>query len=421
MKQQERRLFLWWSRLSVRLAKNGTTRLTSRQMGTAMKSLRLDGRWKVPQASAIAFGQRFGFIGPAWTSGRYVFPLAHIIYTVSVLNPGLCGMALAFLEGMSEVDRRDSDLNKSLQEWVDEGLSSFDKRTAHVVLRREGVGSAGRMTLEEIGRLHGITRERVRQIEAEFWKKLQTGQEQVRPFLALLLCDVLRRKGSLVCAADDPETALRRFAARCTGLPQAELPGTRLVILGASKEDIVPLGSTEWASDQIDSGTIAGQLDGRVCLVADDVRTVAEGMAQLALRRMKKARRVYLALQRIGEPAQVSQVAAVYKSMFPNDGSTEHNIHATLCRKKYGIVWAGARRTYALKEWGYEPPSKGFFDAAAEIVQKMFKQTGKPVPFTVIENEMGKYRQIINPTSLTLAASRNPRLRRVSKDSFVPI
>jgi hypothetical protein len=84
------------------------------------------------------------------------------------------------------------------------------------------------------------------------------------------------------------------------------------------------------------------------------------------------------------------------------------------------VVWIGIRSTFALKEWGYEHPSKSLFDSVTEIVEERYKETAQPVPFGVIVAEMGKSRQIVNPSSLTIAAHCNPSLRRVGKESFVP-
>jgi hypothetical protein len=84
------------------------------------------------------------------------------------------------------------------------------------------------------------------------------------------------------------------------------------------------------------------------------------------------------------------------------------------------VVWIGVRGTYALKEWGYERPSKGLFEAVADIVENRYEATGTPVPFAVIAAEMGKLRRVVKLSSLTFATHCNPRLRRVSGDSFVP-
>ena len=61
------------------------------------------------------------------------------------------------------------------------------------------------------------------------------------------------------------------------------------------------------------------------------------------------------------------------------------------------------------------------FEAVARIVKERYEQIGqRPVPLVVIQAEIGKYRSVVNPNSLTIAIGCNPSLRQVSKDLFVP-
>ena len=53
-------------------------------------------------------------------------------------------------------------------------LDSIDEREATVLRMRYGLGGAEPKTLKEIGEILGLTRERVRQIENEALKKLNT-------------------------------------------------------------------------------------------------------------------------------------------------------------------------------------------------------------------------------------------------------
>ena len=55
---------------------------------------------------------------------------------------------------------------------VTEALAELPARQADVIRMRFGIGRAMEMTLEEIGRIHGVTRERIRQIEVKALKQL---------------------------------------------------------------------------------------------------------------------------------------------------------------------------------------------------------------------------------------------------------
>jgi len=56
---------------------------------------------------------------------------------------------------------------------VDELLSTLPAQAAQIICMRYGIGTATEMTLEEIGKSFGVTRERIRQIESSALKKLK--------------------------------------------------------------------------------------------------------------------------------------------------------------------------------------------------------------------------------------------------------
>ena len=156
-------------------------------------------------------------------------------------------------------------------------------------------------------------------------------------------------------------------------------------------------------------------------LPAKDLACIADVLAYSLPGHLSKGEKAYLALRRVGKPAHFSEVCSVYNSMFADDPPTEHNVLAVLDRGKHGIVWIGIKGTYALQEWGYERPSMGLHKAVAEIVRDRYRETGQPVPLGVITTELGKYRRIVSPPNVPLAAGMNPELRRLYGDVFAPI
>ncbi|MBI4297813.1 MAG: hypothetical protein HY676_04710 [Chloroflexi bacterium] len=414
----EKTLFLWFVSLNIRMAQAHKARLTERELTRLMNSLRPTGRWEFFSKEALHFGERFGFVGPAWTPAQYCFPLAHIL---SYLSLFALEDATKLLKSLADIEVRATALNQPLEEALGEALSKLERRLVQVVLAREGFGVERRMTLEEIGSWLGVTRERVRQLEDKARKRFIQRYNR-RVFLRAFLCDVMRAEGSLVVVTDSLQASLRRFAAKCAGIPIAELPELKIVILGASSKDVQELGPWEWHPHEVDPESIAKFLDskGNLCLLANDVKTLAESATQPVWSRVTKAQKVYTVLRHIGRPAHYSEISLVYNSMFPDDPSSERNIHAVLSREQHGMVWIGVKGKFALTEWGYEHPSIPLFDAVAEIVERKFKETGKPVHLTVITGELGKYRKVVSSGSLTFATQLNPGLRRVSSDSFVP-
>ncbi len=412
-------LFRWFAYLTSRLARARLTRLNAHQLALSMSSLRLHGRWDVPPAEAIDFGLQVGFIDLSPTSGHYIFPLAKLL---AHLSPVKIGIARSVLGSLAEEEARDSAFRKSTEYWVNKILDHFDERITNVIKRRQSLVNGTKSTLDEIGSEMGVTKERVRQIESEFWesRKLLVYPKVQIPLMKGLLCEIMRKKGSLVIEADSFSI---RFIVKCLDIPCVEVPQTGLVILGTLSKDMVPLTKLlDRRSGPIDSDTIADHLkyESNICLLRSDLETICERIISYRQEHFTKAQRVYLALRSIGRPAHYSEVAAEYNFLFPNNLSNEHNVHCVLTREVHGVVWVGIRGKFALEEWGYQRPLVKLFDAVEEIVERVYTRTGKPVPFGVIVAEIGKYRQLVNPASLTIAAHCNPNLQRVLKNFFIP-
>ena len=61
----------------------------------------------------------------------------------------------------------------SLKEEIDSVLSTLTPREEKVIRMRLGIGENTNHTLEEVGNVFGLTRERIRQIEAKALRKLK--------------------------------------------------------------------------------------------------------------------------------------------------------------------------------------------------------------------------------------------------------
>lgn len=72
-----------------------------------------------------------------------------------------------------------------LQEKLVEFLSSLPEREEKVLRLRFGLGDGYPRTLEEVGSVFNVTRERVRQIEAKVWRKMRNPKRapDMKPFL----------------------------------------------------------------------------------------------------------------------------------------------------------------------------------------------------------------------------------------------
>lgn len=65
------------------------------------------------------------------------------------------------------------NLERDASSWLKEGLSRLTEKERYVIDLRFGSSEAGGLTLEEVGSILGVTRERVRQIESQSLRKLR--------------------------------------------------------------------------------------------------------------------------------------------------------------------------------------------------------------------------------------------------------
>jgi RNA polymerase primary sigma factor len=77
------------------------------------------------------------------------------------------------IEAKDAVDPQAAVEASDLQQSVSEALADLPAREQRILRMRFGIGGTGEHTLEEIGKVFGVTRERIRQIEAKALEKLR--------------------------------------------------------------------------------------------------------------------------------------------------------------------------------------------------------------------------------------------------------
>jgi RNA polymerase primary sigma factor len=78
-----------------------------------------------------------------------------------------------FIPDESQLSPVDEASKQLLKDHLDEVLSTLSDREARVLKLRFGLEGSKQMTLEEVGKVFGVTRERIRQIEAKALRKLK--------------------------------------------------------------------------------------------------------------------------------------------------------------------------------------------------------------------------------------------------------
>jgi len=408
-------LYYWYVNLNVRLANANTGKLDSNRLASIMSFLRLDGIWTSPPVEYVKFGQQSGLISPTLKQNEYVFPIAHILSFMSLSN---IQVATDFLNTFS--DKQDSVLSPEqiITQAVEDSLKRFTNRERYIIVRRLALLGTSIMTLEQIGQILDITRERVRQIEEKCWKRMRPLKFR-RVFIAPIISYVLHSHGSLIVSSNRSKPEIK-FVAKCLNIPIVQFPHTDLFILGGTTQRLV-IPKEIWRN-LLDIDVIADYLQSSpdIILTKNDMVKIAEALSLDFLSHLINSQKVYLALKQIGRPAHFEKIAETYNLLFPKDYLSDHNIHATLTREKHGVAWIGIKGTYALKEWGYERPSSTLFKTIAGIVEQKYAETSKPVSSLVIQAEIGKYRKIVNPNSIIFATYINSNLLRVNEDHFIP-
>ncbi|SDN63610.1 sigma-70 family RNA polymerase sigma factor [Allokutzneria albata] len=89
-----------------------------------------------------------------------------------------------FIEDSEATDAESAVISTLLQDDLRRVLSTLDDREQHVIRLRYGLDDGQPKTLDQIGRLFGLSRERVRQIEREVMSKLRQGEraEKLRAY-----------------------------------------------------------------------------------------------------------------------------------------------------------------------------------------------------------------------------------------------
>src|SRR5881296_4636894 len=91
-----------------------------------------------------------------------------------------------FVEDRGAVSPADAVINSNLKEMTEQVLNTLTPREERIIKMRFGLEDGTEHTLEEVGQKFGVTRERIRQIEAKALRKLRhpSRSRQLRAFLA---------------------------------------------------------------------------------------------------------------------------------------------------------------------------------------------------------------------------------------------
>lgn len=418
----KRSLLSWLISLNIYLVLNEKHQISYLELCRFINELSCVDNIENMTKNIVQFGQKYGLINPSLAADTFIFPLTNILAIRSKYSKDIKNM---LLNDIPEDLNQEWFLNYSSLGAAQELLSDYTPRIRYIIKAREGLLTGSKLTLEKVAQtlneVSPLSRERIRQIESKFWRSVQHNL-YIKKNVERLILDIIRKGGSLLIAGNSPESKARLFITKLADVPVFKIESDDLFLIGISPEWIEEFNSILKKCYYSNPTGIAMQLAStpKINLIKNDLYVIAKEIFKKHKTRLTKSEKVLITLKNIGKPSHYSEVAEVYRSLFPDDIISDHSIHAILGRNDKNIVWIGIRGTYALAEWGYERPSETLFNTITKIVNNTYQKTQKPVPFRVIAAEIGKYRKVVNQASLTIASYCNKELKQVSSGYFIP-
>ena len=337
-----------------------------------------------------------------------------------------------------------TETSQSTDTLVNDVLATIEReREREIISRRFGLFDR-KETLEQIGELLGITRERVRQLEKSVLTRLKSTAEQgglphIAEFQTKLI-DLLHTMGEAARVSDltaklskDPnrlEQARVAFLAQlCPELVVInEDDNFYLSVAAKSVHDdkalknqvtklinsIKELGEPKTAEE---IAAAAGLTDAkRAEALASTSKSLATlngrwGLVKWPMVNPKNIRdKIYVILKEHGKHMHFNEIAeSIKKSDFKRKDVTTQAIHNELIKDKRFVLIG--RGIYALKEWGYE---KG---TVADIISEVLKKEGGPLHRDEIVKRVLKSRYV-KETTILLNLQGKPQFKRVAKATY---
>lgn len=348
--------------------------------------------------------------------------------------------------------------SNAVRKMVDEFLESLDERRRFVIRERFGLWGGTKETLEDLGYVLGVTRERIRQIEAKAIRSLRNSMLRRRGVALLVrLRETMLQQlaADAFCGVLRAEDFQELWNADVTPRSERELdePGVRTIAAQFLKEVFAPdaaMNPERFISDGEGRYFCSAEVRNRFQLIEEWVRSLLIGKGRplaiadavavlksqgvevahqelerfaevsslfgvdwagsLGLRRWNIFLRrdvgtlVQRALMELGEPTHYSHIADKVNAMFPNRGPFSlSGITGAMLRHPQTFVALG-RGMYALRNWGISRPP-----FLKDFLAEAIRAAGGEAAAEELA-ELGGRRYGFKRTSVALTLAMNPQL-----------
>jgi hypothetical protein len=319
------------------------------------------------------------------------------------------------------------------EQFVQDILSTVEReREREIVARRFGLFDR-KETLEQIGELLGITRERVRQLEKSVIARLKATAEQgqlshIEDVQQAILAK-LHTMGEAARVSDlsaaltgensrTDQSRIAFLAELCPALvviedndrfyhavSVAEVRDDEAIKKAGEPQDIAAVAKTTGIADVEQARALAS--------VSKDLATLNGrwGLVKWPMVNPKNIRdKIYVILKEHGKHMHFNEIAGAIKdSDFKRKDVTTQAIHNELIKDKRFVLIG--RGIYALKEWGYK---KG---TVADIISEVLREAGEPLHRDEIVKRVLKSR-FVKETTILLNLQGKTQFKRVAKATY---
>ncbi len=337
---------------------------------------------------------------------------------------------------------KETDSTFNLEQIIADILATIDKeREREIVARRYGLYER-RETLEQIGELLGITRERVRQLEKATVTKMKQSADEL-PNIELVEAvfrSELAKTGNtarilklakMIAASEDKITQARLcFLAEMTPgvvfidendhyfTAASVAPKQTEKSLKKYLEEII--STIKKIGKPITTAELAGALGNEDVKAVESLATVSKALAQLNGRvglvrwpmvNPKNIRdKIYVILYENGKHMHFGEIAKSIKdSDFKRKNVTTQAIHNELIKDSRFILVG--RGIYALKEWGFKQGT------VADVITDILKDAKEPLHRDEIVKRVLKKR-FVKETTILLNLQGKKQFKRVAKATY---